>query len=566
VIRRLRIASQTLFLIAFLYLLTRTQYAGVDEIRMPVKVLLEVDPLEFLSTLLSRGIVPGLLWLALITIALSFLFGRFFCGWVCPMGTLIQLAEKLPVRRRKSVFETNRWHRAQVTKFYLLAALLVSAALGLQWTGVLDPLTIAIRSVGLVVFPALEMGLRPIFEAAYRHNPLGISAWTEPLYDALQGSLMSFSQPHFLQSFLLGAIFLGILALSFLRYRFWCRILCPLGALLGVFARFGFFRIRQGDGCSDCQRCTFDCQGAADPARRGGWRPSECVVCGNCTAACRDGALAMGFGLPTWRAGGARTEPAPLPAVLTGIQVRRRHVLLAGLGGVAVVPMMKLGERSVRPWPALIRPPGAVAEEEFLDLCVRCGECMKVCLTNGLQPTLLEAGLAGLWSPRLYPRIGYCEYNCTLCGQVCPTGAIRRLTPAEKKKVRIGLASFDTSRCLPYAYQKTCIVCEEHCPTSPKAIWFQEVDVVTEGGERRRVKQPRVSIDLCIGCGICESKCPVQDLPAIRVTSANEDRNPNNRVLLGRTLDGAADSAAGRSGDPYGSSAGGGEDSLGGMR
>src|SRR5690606_31728 len=126
-----------------------------------------------------------------------------------------------------------------------------------------------------------------------------------------------------------------------------------------------------------------------------------------------------------------------------------------------------------------------------------------------------------------------CEYACTLCGQVCPTGAIRRLTPAEKKKVRIGLAFIDTSRCLPYAFQKTCIVCEEHCPTSPKAIWFEEVEVAVEGGGRRTVKQPRVSIDLCIGCGICEPKCPVQDLPAIRVTSANEDRNPRNRVLLG---------------------------------
>jgi len=536
VIRRLRIASQTVFLIVFLYLLTRTQYAGVDEIRLPVRILLEIDPLEFLSTLLSRGAVPGLLWLALITIALSFVFGRFFCGWVCPMGTLIQLAEKLPVRRRRSVIETNRWHPAHTIKFYVLGALLVAAAFGTQWTGVLDPLTIAIRSIGLVVFPALELGLRPLFEAAYQHNPLGIARWTEPLYEALQGSLMSFNQPHFLQSFFLGALFLGILALSFLRYRFWCRILCPLGALLGVLARFGFFRIRQGGACSQCQRCTFDCQGAADPARRGGWRPSECVVCGNCTAACRDGELTMGFGWPRWRTGGpaeAQEQPEGLPALLAGIQVRRRHVLLAGLGGVAAVPLMKLGERSVRPNPALIRPPGAVAEDEFLDLCIRCGECMKVCLTNGLQPTFLEAGLVGLWSPRLYPRIGYCEYACTLCGQVCPTGAIRRLTPAEKKKVRIGLAFIDPSRCLPYAFQKTCIVCEEHCPTSPKAIWFEEADVAVQGGGRRRVKQPRVSIDLCIGCGICETKCPVQDLPAIRVTSANEDRNPSNRVLLG---------------------------------
>jgi ferredoxin len=158
---------------------------------------------------------------------------------------------------------------------------------------------------------------------------------------------------------------------------------------------------------------------------------------------------------------------------------------------------------------------------------------MKVCLTNGLQPALVEAGLEGLWTPRLVPRIGYCEYNCTLCGQVCPTQAIRRLPLEAKRTVKIGLAAIDTSRCLPYAFQTTCIVCEEHCPLPRKAIWFEERDVLAHDGTLRRVKQPRVDPILCTGCGICETKCVVQDLPAIRVTSANEDRNPENRVILG---------------------------------
>jgi ferredoxin len=196
--------------------------------------------------------------------------------------------------------------------------------------------------------------------------------------------------------------------------------------------------------------------------------------------------------------------------------------------------MLRLGAAPERVDPALIRPPGALPEREFLERCVRCGECMKVCLTHGLQPTLLEAGLEGLWTPRLVPRLGYCEYNCTLCGQVCPTQAIRRLPLEVKRRVRIGLAAIDTSRCLPYAFQTSCIVCEEHCPLPRKAIWFDEREVVTRDGALRRVKQPKVAIDLCTGCGICETKCVVQDLPAIRVTSANEDRNPENRVLLER--------------------------------
>jgi len=521
-IRRLRVLSQTFFFLLFLFLLVRTQYGGTDEIGLPVKVLLEIDPLHLLSTLLATGTIPGLLWLALITVALTFVFGRFFCGWVCPLGVCIQLTQKLPLRRRENVIETNRWHRSQTIKYYLLGGLLVASLFGMQWTGILDPLSLAIRSLGLVVLPGIELGLRGLFDAAYHHNPFGIAGVTEPVYEWLQGRAINFAQPQFHQSFLIGALFLGILALSFCRHRFWCRTLCPLGALLGAVARVGLFRIRQRGGCTECHRCTFDCQGAAEPEVPDGWRPAECFVCGNCTAFCGPQGLTMGFDRPRLRA----------PRPVAGTQVRRRHFLIAAVAGLAAVPLTRLSANAKRAHPLLIRPPGARPEAEFLARCLRCGECMKVCLTNGLQPTLWEAGVEGLWTPRLVPRIGYCEYNCTLCGQVCPTQAIQRLECEEKKKVRIGLATIDPSRCLPYAFQTPCIVCEEHCPLPKKAIWFEEVEVVTNAGVRKRVKQPRVDIELCTGCGICETKCVVQDKPAIRVTSANEDRNPENRVLL----------------------------------
>ena len=243
-LRRLRIVSQALFMVAFLFLLVRTQYNGSDEIALPVKLLLEIDPLAFITTLLANGAVQGLMWLALITIALSFVFGRFFCGWVCPMGTLIQLAGKLPIRRRKSVVETNRTHPAQVIKYYLFGALLVASVFGLQWAGVLDPLSIVIRSMGLIVLPGVEIGLRAFFEWAYMSNPFGLSEITEPLYDSLQGSLLNFNQPHFQQSVFLGLIFTAILIASFIRYRFWCRVLCPLGGILALFNRFSVFFLR----------------------------------------------------------------------------------------------------------------------------------------------------------------------------------------------------------------------------------------------------------------------------------------------------------------------------------
>jgi Pyruvate/2-oxoacid:ferredoxin oxidoreductase delta subunit len=170
---------------------------------------------------------------------------------------------------------------------------------------------------------------------------------------------------------------------------------------------------------------------------------------------------------------------------------------------------------------------------------------MKICPPNALHPTLLEAGLEGMWTPMLVARIGYCDYECNQCGQICPTDAIVHLPLEEKKLVKIGIATVDTARCLPYAYDRECIVCEEHCPTPTKAIYFVEEESVGHDGTVRILKLPRVDPELCTGCGICETKCPFEDMAAIRITSANETRHPRNQPIL--------PDASGE--DPYASSA-----------
>jgi ferredoxin len=230
----------------------------------------------------------------------------------------------------------------------------------------------------------------------------------------------------------------------------------------------------------------------------------------------------------------------PKPARL---DLERRGLIFgaaAGVGSVLMVRTSALGEGKTFS-PGLIRPPGSLGEDEFLSKCIRCNECMKVCPTNAIQPALTEGGLEGLWTPVLKMRLGYCEYECSLCSQVCPTHAIQLLQLEEKQKVKIGMAFFDRNRCLPYASARTCIVCEEHCPTPKKAIWFQEVEVMTPEGKLTTVKQPRVNPELCTGCGICENKCPITDQRGVHVTSVGETRNPKNQVLL--------DSYAGYGGD-----------------
>ena len=174
-----------------------------------------------------------------------------------------------------------------------------------------------------------------------------------------------------------------------------------------------------------------------------------------------------------------------------------------------------------------------------------------MCPNNALHPTLPEAGLEGLWTPVLVPRIGYCEPSCVLCSQVCPTGAIWEITQAEKgwvtgsadknaKPVRLGTAFYDRGRCLPWAMATECIVCEEWCPTSPKAIYLRPAEVVDAEGKVKAgapaLRGPG-ALRRLRGLRVCLPAC--KDRPAVYVTSIGESRSKTNQILLKRAEKGS---------------------------
>lgn len=511
--KRIRITTQIIFLLIFIFLFLQTESKGKDTLGYPVKIFLDFDPLVFISTFLSSHHVEVMLYLSIILILITIFFGRVFCGWICPLGTINNLVGNL--KSRPSIITRSDLRRF---KYYLLIFLLISAILSLNVTGIFDPLSLLIRSFSISIYPAFNYALRTVFDALYSKNIPVVTDISESIYSVLKKGVLSFEQSFYYQSIFTGIIFLIIVGLNLYEKRFWCKYLCPLGALLGLFSGYSIINRSISEGCNECGACSRLCQGGAlTDGTSSQWQRSECIYCFDCDDVCHEKAIKFGF----------------KKAGYSSIDLTRRGVTTSILTAFIITPFFRVVPLRSKVFESrLIRPPGALDEKEFLKRCVRCGECMKVCITNGLQPAFLEAGIEGLWTPILIPRTGYCEFRCTLCGQVCPTGAIKRLDISEKTKTKIGVAMIDTGRCLPWCHETQCIVCEEVCPTPEKAIWFEEVTVIDRNRRKLLIKRPKVDIKLCIGCGICEAKCPVRGKPAIYVISTGESRSKENQILF----------------------------------
>jgi polyferredoxin len=492
---------QYLTLAAFLvlFIVAGQQGAPGALVNLPMRL----DPLLVLSqTLASRTLLAGSA-LALLTIALTLVFGRAWCGWICPLGTTLDIL-RIDGMRGARATPSQRWRSA---KYILLLVTLVAAALGSLTLLFLDPLAILTRTLAVSGWPAADRVVVAAETALYQvpgfDGPIAaLDSWLRP-------AVLPLEPQYYRGTVAFAAFFVAIMGLDLIARRFWCRYLCPLGGLLGLISKLAPFRRRLKQECKGCTLCTDTCPtGTIDPAKGYASNPGECTMCLDCLEACPRG-------LTTFR-------PGFRPAGWNDYDPGRREALLAAGSGILLVALFRSDAFAKRDAPTLVRPPGFGKEgggggQAPIDICSRCGECLRVCPTGGLQPAVMDAGVAGLGSPVLISRLGYCDYSCNACGQACPVAAIRPLSLGQKRLEVIGWAYIDQDRCIAWADHAPCIVCEEMCPLPEKAIQFDTPEMVGVHGLPADLRLPRVLRDVCIGCGICEYQCPVVGESAIRV-------------------------------------------------
>lgn len=463
--------------------------------------------IQFLPAVLALnvGVIVGLIILTLI-------FGRIYCSVICPLGILQdiewRIANKFHKKNRATFSKEKKWLR--------YGMLVVFIALMLAGLGGIAALLAPYSSYGRIA----QNLFQPIWLLG--NNLLAAIAEHIDSYAFYEKDIWLRSLP----TFIVAAVSFAVIAvLAWRGGRTYCNTICPVGTVLSFFSRFSWFRIYfDADKCKKCSLCTKNCKASCIDYKHHYVDHSRCVTCGDCLTKCKFGALHYRHPSASLKNKNnvAESNQKPQTSNLNPQSSQsdgRRHFLLAAAlattaaaeaqkhkkvdGGMAVIVDKKAPERHTP-----ITPPGSVSAQNMANHCTACQLCVAECPNDVLRPS---TDLQHFMQPVMSYERGYCRPECNRCSQVCPAGAIKPITKAEKTAVHVGHAVWIKKNCVPVTDGVECGNCARHCPVH--AIEMVPLDP----NNPLSPSIPAVNEEQCIGCGACENLCPSRPFSAIYV-------------------------------------------------
>ena len=454
--------------------------------------------LQFIPSLL-KFITPGTIISAgfIIVLIITIIGGRIYCSAICPLGIFQDIIIFFK-RKIKSKYRPRFKKALNILRYSFLGVAIISLLFsGLIVVNLLDPYA----NFGRIASNLLQ----PI--TVFSNNIVARFLPFLGLHPLVQ------NQFHLASFIVATLVLLVVMSMSWIQGRLYCNSICPVGTFLGLVSKLSFNKIKISDSaCTRCGKCLTACKANCIDIKTMYVDESRCINCFNCIQACEDSAI-----------GYMSTKHLKRAVTDSGANLRLRFFMLSAAGYITtkLTPVIASSSSSEQDdenihtcyWErGVVTPPGSKSTEHLKSRCISCHLCISVCPTKVLQPSFLEYGFTGMLMPKMDYMVHFCNYDCTKCGEVCPTGAIMHLPVNEKKITQIGKVQFVKEYCIVETDGTACGSCSEHCPTQAVKMVPYKNDLTI----------PETDTSICIGCGACEYACPVEyPHKAIFVVSSN---------------------------------------------
>lgn len=505
ILRKIRIVVSLFFILIITFL-----FVDIYNLITPT-IAGKITFLQFVPSLLKFFAIFSLSSFGfLIVFLLTLLFGRIYCSSICPLGTfqdvINYVSKKIKREKRRNIFLNEiKWLRFTILGLTIFIFILGNAiALNL-----FDPYSIYGRFAGNF-FRQILVGINNFFAFSLEKAKV---FWISPF---------DLKAVNFFPFIISLSFLIFVFTIAWKKGRLYCNTICPVGTLLGYLSKVSLFRVViKEEDCLSCGACARECKADCIDSLNKKIDYTRCVVCFDCLSSCPTDGIKFSF---------IKKEKNINKNIDTKKRefVKKISVYFISLSSIATQIEKKV--KVTKPSKVQIfrkhavSPPGSISIDRFKSKCTACHLCVSACPTQVLQPSFLEYGFTGMLQPRLDNKAGFCNYECKLCSDICPTGAILPINLEDKKLTQLGVAKFIKENCIVHTQKTDCGACSEHCPTKAVHMIPYEGSLVI----------PEVREKYCIGCGACEFACPVVPFKAIYVegNEVHKKAEKNNELKL----------------------------------